>query len=124
MYESACAHIHLDAKTTKVLQKSRINFVPNVARSSSLSFTVPLSNPITDHHLRNTLFAIGEFQICTLYLKSLDYYIPEKEVKMIQKLVQTFVRGWLNDYIIDAYLYQVTFNDNDVLALSTALGQV
>ncbi|XP_065223327.1 uncharacterized protein LOC135847625 [Planococcus citri] len=116
--------------------RKKINFsLQNSHPSPYASFTVPLEDGVTLRDLQKTEITIGQYEksitekndrypISTLYFKSLDYYIPAKDFQLIHKFVPTFTRGWLYDFVIDAYLYILTTNNEELFAIETMAVQM
>ncbi|KAI8482789.1 hypothetical protein Bbelb_394510 [Branchiostoma belcheri] len=80
------------------------------------SFTPPLSSVKS---LGQTLIKHGPYNITMLHLKSLEPDLSSEERKALNSYDGTFVTGWLYDSVIDAFLYLLQQDNNQILCASS-----
>ncbi|KAK7582668.1 hypothetical protein V9T40_014113 [Parthenolecanium corni] len=107
-------HIPLQRKS-----KKRFNFDQLTRQnvlSSENSFTRFLYPGEEDYS--KILFLIdSNIEVTKKSLKTLDLFISNEEYNIIKNNHHNFVRGWLDDTIIDAFLYLCCANDNQSFAV-------
>ncbi|XP_035226257.1 uncharacterized protein LOC118198634 [Stegodyphus dumicola] len=85
------------------------------------SFSLPLKS---SEDISERILQIGCYSINRIALKSLDSYISKSEEFFIKSVCTDFVRGWLFDVIINAFLYKILESDDQYTFADSSITQL